>query len=157
MPFLFSRKVGKETDTILKKGGRCVGNQKNQKRRRKYKFFQWFFLIGSFCFFVWNSAAQTVQAAGGNAKIHFLTLPENTTAILLECNGRFGMVDSGEDSDYPDGSDPNYPQNPGISMIAGMGGRCDFVFILSWGKYRKFCSFISEHMHTAIISGQQMK
>lgn len=92
---------------------------KNQKRRRKYKFFQWFFLIGSFCFFVWNSAAQTVQAAGGNAKIHFLTLPENTTAILLECNGRFGMVDSGEDSDYPDGSDPNYPQNPGISMIEG--------------------------------------
>ena len=29
------------------------------------------------------------------------------------------MVDSGEDSDYPDGSDPNYPQNPGISMIEG--------------------------------------
>ena len=129
---------------------------KNQKRRRKYKFFQWFFLIGSFCFFVWNSAAQTVQAAGGNAKIHFLTLPENTTAILLECNGRFGMVDSGEDSDYPDGSDPNYPQNPGISMIEGWED--DVIsYLYSVGVNTENLSFISEHMHTAIISGQQMK
>ena len=30
LAFSLSRKVGKETDTILKKGGRCVGN-KNQK------------------------------------------------------------------------------------------------------------------------------
>ena len=43
------------------------------------------------------------------SKIHFITLPYNSDAILLESNGHFGMIDSGEDSDYPDGSDPRYP------------------------------------------------
>lgn len=52
--------------------------------------------------------------ASGAARIHYLTLPGSTEAILLECNGRFGMVDSGEDNDYPDGSDPAYPLRPGI-------------------------------------------
>ena len=61
----------------------------------------------------------TDASAASGARIHFLTLPDNTEAILLENNGHFGMVDSGEDSDYPDGSDPAYPKNPGIVTSAG--------------------------------------
>ena len=53
---------------------------------------------------------QPIQAqAATNAKIHFLALPANTLSVLVECNGRFGMIDSGEDNDDPDGSDPRYP------------------------------------------------
>ena len=52
--------------------------------------------------------------AANTARIHYLTLPGSTEAILLECNGQFGMVDSGEDNDYPDGSNPAYPLRPGI-------------------------------------------
>ena len=54
------------------------------------------------------SGTETVQAASTDGKfhstdgtVHFLTLPDNTDAILLECDGKFGMVDSGEDNDYP--------------------------------------------------------
>ena len=36
-----------------------------------------------------------------NARIHYLTLPSNTEAIVLECTGKFGYGDSGEDTDYP--------------------------------------------------------
>ena len=57
--------------------------------------------------------AETVQAAANGCKIHFLTLQDNTDAILLECNGKFGMVDSGEDSDYPNGRDSRYPFREG--------------------------------------------
>ena len=40
-----------------------------------------------------------------NTKIHFISLNSTTDAILLESNGHYGMVDSGEDWDYPHGSD----------------------------------------------------
>ena len=47
------------------------------------------------------SAISTVQAAttdstfhSTDGTIHFLTLNHNTDAILIECDGKFGMVDS---------------------------------------------------------------
>ena len=51
--------------------------------------------------------------------IHFLALNDNTDSILIECNGKYGMVDSGEDSDYPDGSDSRYPKRGGITIGHG--------------------------------------
>lgn len=56
--------------------------------------------------------------AKGQTRIHIINLA-NADAILLESNGRFGMIDSGEDTDYPDGSDPRYPLRSGISKAAG--------------------------------------
>ena len=41
-------------------------------------------------------------------RIHVLPFSYND-AIVIECNGHFGVVDSGEDNDYPDGSDPVIP------------------------------------------------
>ena len=52
------------------------------------------------------------------SKIHFITLPYNSDAILLESNGHFGMIDSGEDSDYPDRSAPRYPFRPPAPQIS---------------------------------------
>ena len=53
------------------------------------------------------------------AKIH--VLPFNyTEAIVVECNGRFGIVDSGEDNSYPDGSDQRYPLREGTIIGGGV-------------------------------------
>ena len=64
-----------------------------------------------------NPASVTFgQADGtvGNDKVHIMALPD-TDAIVLESNGHFGIVDSGEDDDYADGSDPRYPWRAGIA------------------------------------------
>ena len=54
-----------------------------------------------------------VQAQEGNGnKIHFINVsPTNlgSDAILLESNGHYAMIDTGEDYDFPDDSDPRYP------------------------------------------------
>lgn len=55
----------------------------------------------------------------GNSKIHFLTLNAETLGVLVECNGQFGMIDSGEDWDFPDGSDPRYPFDESITTTFG--------------------------------------
>ena len=52
-------------------------------------------------------------------RIHYLALKGSTDAILLEDNGRFGMVDSGEDWDYPQGDDLKYPYRTGIVTDQG--------------------------------------
>ena len=59
------------------------------------------------------------EAASADTHIHILPFA-GTDAIVLESNGRFGIVDSGEDSDYPDGSDPRYPLRPGIVKGSGV-------------------------------------
>ena len=65
-----------------------------------------------------NSGAYVTfgQADGtvGNDKVHIMALPD-TDAIVLESNGHFGIVDSGEDDDYADGSDARYPWRDGIA------------------------------------------
>ena len=38
-------------------------------------------------------------SAKSKTRIHFICIEGNNDAILLESNGHFGMVDSGEDSD----------------------------------------------------------
>ena len=59
---------------------------------------------------------QTVEAA---TRIHYLGLKGATDAILLESDGRFGMIDSGEDWDYPSGKDPKYPWRNKITTGIG--------------------------------------
>ena len=63
------------------------------------------------------SFMNTVQAQEGNGnKIHFINVsPTNlgSDAILLESNGHYAMIDTGEDYDFPDGSDERYPFREG--------------------------------------------
>ncbi len=66
-----------------------------------------------------ETAAAEVYYTGTGSRIHILALDDSTEAILLESNGRFGMVDSGESTDYPDGSDSRYPDRSGTTKTAG--------------------------------------
>ena len=55
------------------------------------------------------------QEENGN-KIHYINVsPTNlgSDAILLESNGHYAMIDTGEDYDFPDGSDERYPYRDG--------------------------------------------
>lgn len=61
----------------------------------------------------------TAQAHAGDCKLHFLTLKANTLSVLVESNGKFGMIDSGEDRDFPDGNDSRYPNRYGITKTFG--------------------------------------
>ena len=61
----------------------------------------------------------TVYAEEGNGnKIHFINVSldnSGSDAILLESNGYYAMIDTGEDYDFPDGSDPRYPYRDGTN------------------------------------------
>lgn len=79
-------------------------------------------ILGAACFLA--GSPEQVLAADSTAKIHVLTLDSGSNAVILESvdsNGQkiFGMVDSGEDWDYPDGSDPRYPLRAGITTSVG--------------------------------------
>ena len=65
------------------------------------------------------SLMNPVQAQEGNGnKIHYINVsPTNlgSDAILLESNGHYAMIDTGEDYDFPDDSDPRYPYRDGTN------------------------------------------
>ena len=55
------------------------------------------------------------NVASAKEKIHFITTPVmGTDAIILESDGKFAMIDTGEDNDFPDGSNPKYPLREGV-------------------------------------------
>lgn len=86
-------------------------------------------------------------SAATNAKIHFITINDNNNAIVLECNGRFGIVDSGEDTDRPSGKNKKYPLRSGISA----GGYEDQVidYMISLGMNSSNVDFyIGTHAHS---------
>lgn len=76
-------------------------------------------LVLSFAVFVPRSAKASELPAlqGDEVRIHFM--PFDNDAIIIESDGRFGMVDSGEDSNYPDGSDLRYPFREGTIVGGG--------------------------------------
>ena len=61
----------------------------------------------------------TAYAEEGNEnKIHFINVSldnSGSDAILLESNGHYAMIDTGEDYDFPDGSDSRYPYRDGTN------------------------------------------
>mgnify|MGYP003086260547 CR=1 FL=1 len=59
--------------------------------------------------------ADSISAGAGN-RIHFINTKakSGSDAILLESNGHYALIDMGEDYDFPDGTDPRYPNRWGI-------------------------------------------
>lgn len=91
--------------------------------------------------------------AAGNTKIHFISLNSTTDAILLESNGHYGMVDSGEDWDYPDS--PEYPLREGVTK--GIGYEQQVIHYLEQLGVEKLDFYIATHSHSDHIgSGDEI-
>lgn len=74
--------------------------------------------------------------------IHILTLPASTNAVLVESNGKFGMIDSGEDTDYP--------ENPADGVTIEYGFEKDVIDYLRKAGVTKenFVFYIGTHAHS---------
>ena len=82
------------------------------------------------------------------ARIHFITIDENSLSVLVECNGQFGMIDSGEDTEYPTGEDPRYPYRTGIDTIDGFEDQV-IEYLYSVGVTKdNFEFYIGTHPHS---------
>ncbi len=91
--------------------------------------------------------------AAGETKIHFISLDSTTDAILLESNGHFGMVDSGEDWDYPDGE--TYPLRDGVTQ--GIGFEQQVIHYLKRVGVENLDFYIATHSHSDHIgSGDEI-
>ena len=95
-----------------------------------------------------------VYAQGtGTAKIHFLTFEGNTEGVLLEsrdANGNpvFGMINSGEDWDYPKGDNARYPLRSGIVINEGYDQEVrDYLTKMGVNKHN-FQFYIATHPHS---------
>lgn len=69
-------------------------------------------------------------------------------AIIVECDNHFGVVDSGEDSSYPDGSDARYPLRDGV--VIGGGHEVEMIaYMKSIGVTQDNLDFyIGTHPHS---------
>ena len=91
--------------------------------------------------------------ASGGTKIHFISLNSTTDAILLESNGQYGMVDSGEDWDYPDGEE--YELREGVTI--GIGYEQQVIHYLEQLGVEKLDFYIATHSHSDHIgSGDEI-
>lgn len=114
----------------------------------------WILCLSAF-FLLLLLPSANVRAARNNTRIHFISLGGSSDAILLESNGRFGMVDSGEDTDYPTGSDPRYPFRDGI--VTGQGYEKTVIRYLKKLGVKKLDFYIGTHSHSDHIgSGDEI-
>ena len=102
-----------------------------------------------------GSTEDNSKETNSNAKIHFLTLKGNTLAVLLECNGHFGLVDAGEDGDYPKGDNPIYPFRDGTVTDPSQAFENQVVeYLHSVGvTTENFDFFIGTHAHSDHLGG----
>lgn len=92
-----------------------------------------------------SGAADVIQTqTAGGTKIHFISLHSTTDAILLESNGHYGLVDSGEDWDYPDGTD--YVLRSGVTQ--GIGYEEQVIYYLEQFGVEKLDFYIATHSHS---------
>ena len=97
--------------------------------------------------FVCGLFGMPVNASENSDNIHILSIP-SSDAILLESNGRFGMIDAGEDSDYPDGTNLKYPARDGIIVEEGFENKV-IEYMKSLGVNKNNFEFlIGTHPHS---------
>lgn len=88
-----------------------------------------------------------MQASTG-AKIHFISLDAQSDAILLESNGKYALIDSGEDWDAitPDNWTPDYPYRQGITQ--GIGYEQQVIHYLEKLGVTKLEFYLATHAHS---------
>ena len=86
----------------------------------------------------------------GEVRIHVMPY-NNTDAIIVECDGKFGVVDSGEDSLSPDGADERYPLRGGITVGQGIESQA-FPIWKCLASPKTILNSTSVRIRTAIIS-----
>ena len=95
-----------------------------------------------------SAGMRKVYADETYSRIHCLTVDDNALAILVESDGHFGMIDSGEDTDYPTGDDPRYPIRPGIIIDKGYEEEV-IAYLKSVGVTQdNFDFYIGTHPHS---------
>ena len=119
------------------------------KKSIKYSMFiMMFCIVVLFCFGVRTEAEEKT-----GTKIHFISLNGATDAILLESDGHFGMVDSGEDWDYPNSE--QYPLREGITTNEGYEQQV--IHYLRTMGVKKLDFYIATHSHSDHIgSGDEI-
>lgn len=98
--------------------------------------------------------ADTISAGAGN-RIHFINTKakSGSDAILLESNGHYALIDMGEDYDFPDGTDPRYPNRWGISMRNYQVLEDRLVRHLDQLGIKKLDFILGTHVHSDHIGG----
>ena len=96
-----------------------------------------------------EAAYAATKASSGRSRIHIMAF-ESQDAIVLESNGHFGIVDSGEDASYPDGSDSRYPLRFRITTDSAHAHEREFVsYLKKIGAKRGNVDFyIGTHPHS---------
>ena len=103
-------------------------------------------IVGVFLFaLLFLGGKKTVEAA---TRIHYLGLKGATDAILLESDGRFGLIDSGEDWDYPRGTDAKYPSRTGIDRSNGHEQQVIYYMKRVGVNNNNFDFYIGTHAHS---------
>jgi len=106
--------------------------------------------------FLWMLFGKTdyVEAA---TRIHYLGLYGSTDAILLESDGHFGVVDSGEDWDYPDGTNTLYKYRKGVTTNLGFEQQVIYYMKSVGVTSRNLDFYIGTHAHSDHIgSGDEI-
>ena len=85
------------------------------------------------------------QNCANNTRIHFISLFFTTDAILLESDGHFGMVDSGEDWDYP--NNHQYPLRSEVTTNYGYDQQV-IHYLKDVCGVKKLDFYIATHSHS---------
>lgn len=91
-----------------------------------------------------NVKVVSANKLANGTKIHFISIHTSSDAILLESNGHFAMIDSGEDWDYPNSED--YPFRDGITTQ--MGFEPQVIHYLEEMGVKELEFYVATHSHS---------